>query len=306
MTSNDSNTLELSLLIPTYGRSEVVSALLKRLAEQTLDANKFEVVVVDDGSEIPIEIDASDYPFPLELLRQENAGPASARNTGLRHCRAPLTLILNDDAVPAPDLCEQHLVAHATLKEKGREKCAVLGTFTFDEESLQSPFTQVLADSDLLFSFNQLQDRNLFNWHFFWTCNISLTTEALREVNGFDEELFDRALCEDVELGYRLEKNGYRVLHWAAARCEHHHALSPESYRARSRNLGKYIARMYTKHEDKSLLWAYSAGRKLRDYLAQVQMTCENLFGAEEKFYARASQFETERWGQRLSTEHLE
>lgn len=306
MTSNNSSPLELSLLIPTYGRSEIVSALLQRLAKQTLDANQFEVVVVDDGSEVPIELDATDYPFHLELHRQENAGPASARNTGLRFCRAPLTLILNDDAVPAADLCEQHLVAHATLKEKGQEKCAVLGTFTFDEESLQSPFTQVLANSDLLFSFEQLKDKSFFNWQFFWTCNISLATEALREVDGFDEELFDRALVEDVELGYRLEKNGYRVFHWAAARCEHHHALSPESYRARGRNLGKYIGRMYKKHGDKSLLWGYSDNWKLRDYLSQVQMTCENLYGSEEKFYARASQFETERWGQNLSSAHLE
>ncbi len=70
---------DLSVLIPTYGRTATIARLLDRLRDQSLEPGRFEVVVVDDGSPEPIALDTASYPFHLTLLRQDNAGPGAAR-----------------------------------------------------------------------------------------------------------------------------------------------------------------------------------------------------------------------------------
>jgi GT2 family glycosyltransferase len=245
---------DLSVLVPTHGRSATLAQLLASLSAQTLEPQRFEVIVVDDGSPEPVVLETARYPFRLVLLRQAQAGPGAARNRGLEHCRAPLVLILNDDAVCANDLCERHLAAHAELPERR----AVLGTFHFTARALQSPFVRVLDQSDLLFTFTALQDRREYDWRFFWTCNLSLPVAGLREVGGFDAERFPEAIVEDVELGFRLHKRGWRVVYREDCRATHDHALTPSSYLQRGVRLGRYLLRMWQKHGDPRIVWCRS------------------------------------------------
>lgn len=241
---------ELSVVIPTYGRSETIARLLERLDGQTLAPERFEVIVVDDGSPEPIEVDAARHRFALKLLHQANAGPGAARNRAISVARGPLCLILNDDAVPAPDLLAGHLAAHAEVPPRS----AVLGTFQFTAAARANPFVQVLAAGRLLFDFPNLHHGKAHGWQFFWTCNLSLPTAALREVGGFDER-FREPIVEDVELGYRLAKRGWSVVHREDLVAEHDHVLTPEGYLARQARLGVNLARMSRIHDDPTVLW---------------------------------------------------
>jgi len=242
---------ELSVLIPTHGRGETLARCLARLDAQTLAPERFEVVVVDDGSAVPLALDPAAHAFRLVLLRQDQAGPAAARNAGLARCAAPLLLILNDDAVPAEDLLERHLAAQA----EAPERCAVLGTFHFTAEARRHPFVRLLDESDLLFTFSGLAHGRLLGWESFWTCNLSIPTEALRAVGGFDAERFRDPIVEDVELGYRLAQRGWRVLFREDCRAEHDHVVTPEGYLRRGVQLGKNLARMWRKHGDPRIVW---------------------------------------------------
>jgi GT2 family glycosyltransferase len=240
---------ELSVLVPTYGRSQTILRLLADLDRQTLAPERFEVIVVDDGSPEPIELDPAAHRFRLTLLRQANAGPGAARNRAAAAASAPLCLILNDDAVPAPELLEGHLAAHADAPPR----TAVLGTFQFTAEARRSPFVQVLAASSLLFDFPNLRHGQAHGWTFFWTCNLSLPTAALRE-QRFDER-FREAIVEDVELGYRLARQGWSVLHREDLVAEHDHVVTPDGYLARQTRLGVNLARMSRIHSDPTVLW---------------------------------------------------
>lgn len=240
---------ELSVLVPTYGRSQTILRLLADLDRQTLAPERFEVIVVDDGSPEPIELDLAAHRYRLTLLRQANAGPGAARNRAAAAASAPLCLILNDDAVPAPELLEGHLAAHAGAPLR----TAVLGTFQFTAEARRSPFVQVLAASSLLFDFPNLRHGKAHGWTFFWTCNLSLPTAALRE-HPFDER-FREAIVEDVELGYRLARQGWTVLHREDLVAEHDHVVSPDGYLARQTRLGVNLARMSRIHDDPTVLW---------------------------------------------------
>jgi len=278
----------LSVLVPTFGRPERIATLLGLLDAQTLDPGAFEVVVVDDGSPAPLALDPGAHAFALTALRQDNAGPAAARNRGLERCRAPLTLILNDDALPAPDLLQTHLSIRAEVDDA----TAVLGAFPFSARAVRSPFVQLLAGTDLLFQEQSLRPGELHDWPFFWTCNLSLPTAALRAAGGFDAERFREAIVEDVELGYRLAQRGLRVLHRPEARCEHDHVITPQAYFRRMQRLGVNLARMYAKHGDPAILWSYSSTEVDERYLHGIQGHCERNHEAARKLLAMLERVE--------------
>ncbi len=249
----------LSVVIPTYGRGEAALRLLDNLARQSLPEDRFVVIVVDDGSVPAVPLDPARYPYRCTAVWQPNRGPAAARNRAITLARAPLTLILNDDAVPAPNLLEKHLEAHRGIDPR----LAVLGTFQFTEKALDGAFVRVLANSDLLFNFPRLQHGAVLDWTFFWTCNISLATDRLRSVDGFDARTFDRAICEDVELGMRLEREGGGVLYREDCVAHHDHRLAPREYLSRAFLLGRFQYRTGVLHD---MLRAFFAPQLFADH----------------------------------------
>ncbi|MES2643976.1 MAG: glycosyltransferase [Myxococcota bacterium] len=239
----------VTVIVPTFGRPEPLRNLLDRLSLQDLDPRAFEVIVVDDGSPTPVT-DTGPRPYALTLLRQANAGPASARNLALRHARGRYVLIYNDDTLPEPDGVRRHL--HAQLASTVPE--AVLGTFDFLPEHREDPFVALLAESDLLFGYTTMRAGERYGWQHFWTCNLSVPRAALVTVGGFDPT-FLHALSEDVELGYRLEKSlGMGVRYRPDIRAGHDHKVRYAGWLERQERLGHETWRIYTKHKDPALM----------------------------------------------------
>lgn len=293
---------DLSIVVPTYGRASILQGLLRSLERQTLAKERFELVVVDDGTIPPIEIDTSDFSYAITLLRQENAGPGAARNLAFEHAKAPLVLILNDDAVPAEDLLEGHLEAHASAAPK----TIVLGSFPFTQSSLRSPFVQLLQKTTLLFDYARMKDGALYGWRHFWTCNLSMPLAALREIGGFDPA-FREAICEDVELGYRLCKQGWRIQYRADLVCEHEHVVTPRKYFERGVRLGVNSARMYLKHGDADLFPMFPGKAGITSaWKASLQGTIEAYFDVQRRFVAKLEDDETKRADRVLSPKEVE
>jgi GT2 family glycosyltransferase len=279
--------IDLSIIIPTYNRSDALRALLQSLNTQSISANRYEVIVIDDGSATPVALDPRAYRFSLILKRQKNAGPAAARNVGIACAKAPLTLILNDDAIADPQLLQVHLENHA----QRTDKVAVMGQFPFAEHLLTSPFMQVLDASNLLFPHRYLTAGGLHGPGFFWTCNISLPTAALRAVGGFDSKNFRQAICEDVEIGHRLDAIGYKVLYIPEAKCLHEHHISPQAYARRAVKLGTNTFKLAELHgwhlidvkPDESLEDVYT--RRRADYenmLPEATILLNNIIAVEQ------------------------
>lgn len=239
----------ISVIVPTFGRPEPLRNLLDRLSLQDLDPRAFEVIVVDDGSPEPVT-DTGPRPFALTLLRQANAGPASARNLALRRARGRYVLLYNDDTLPEADGVRRHLRAQLAAAEPE----AVLGTFDFLPEHLEDPFVALLGESDLLFGYTTMRAGVRYGWQQFWTCNLSVPRAAIDAVGGFDAR-FPHALSEDVELGYRLEKSlGMGVRYLPDLRAGHDHKLRYSGWLDRQERLGHETWRIYTKHRDPALM----------------------------------------------------
>ena len=77
-----SNSLLISVIVPTYNRLPILKKCLAALEAQTLPANQFEVIVIDDGSSDGTEAFMCQYtaPFHLQYLRQKNGGTGRQRD----------------------------------------------------------------------------------------------------------------------------------------------------------------------------------------------------------------------------------
>src|SRR5215831_17735767 len=105
----------LTIVVPSYNRLASLERLLSSLERQTVPHDEFEVVVVDDGSTDGTfdALQRRQTSITLRVCQQANAGPAAARNRGVREARAELILFLDDDVVPIDGLIAMHLDYHA-------------------------------------------------------------------------------------------------------------------------------------------------------------------------------------------------
>ncbi|MBN1561081.1 glycosyltransferase [candidate division KSB1 bacterium] len=97
----------LSVIVPSYNRKDEIEALLTSLEEQELGVDKFEVIIVDDGSS-----DGTDswlYNFSknsrlhINFVRQDHQGPGAARNLGMLAARGDLFIFIDSDCLAPPD-----------------------------------------------------------------------------------------------------------------------------------------------------------------------------------------------------------
>jgi len=219
----------LSVVIPTYNRRAVLEKCLQALCEQTVPASQFEIIVVDDGSTDetePFVVQfARNAPVAVYYLRQSNRGPAAARNLGIAKARSSLVLFLGDDIIAASELVAEHLQYHAN---RLGETVAVLGFVTWSPELPMTPFMRWLEQGkgpQFAYEIVARQAENV-PYKYLNTANVSISKKTLMEVGLFDEE-FRYAAQEDVELGFRLNRHGIRIVYAPSAIAYHLHPTTP-------------------------------------------------------------------------------
>lgn len=98
--------LQISFIIPLYNCETLVARCLDSIFGTGVDAGRYEVIVVDDGSTdgsvAIVDAYAADHPN-LVLVRQQNAGASAARNTGLRQAKGQYIWFVDADDRIVPD-----------------------------------------------------------------------------------------------------------------------------------------------------------------------------------------------------------
>jgi GT2 family glycosyltransferase len=207
----------VTVVIPTFNRKEILTkAIRAHLAQSALSETK-EILVIDDGStdgtEDRVSALRSESPVPIRYWRQSNRGQAAARNLGIDQADGEIILFSDDDIIPAPDLLAEHLRWHDRHSEA---PVAVLGFVTWSPAVRPTPFMKWFGLDGPLFAYGRFAGRTELDFRAFYTCNLSLKTNLLRQAGGFDES-FKGYGYEDMELGYRLQKNGMRLFYNPAA-----------------------------------------------------------------------------------------
>ena len=226
---------EISVVIPTYDRRQVLAEVLTALENQ-VGAPAFEVVVVDDGSRDGTAdwLRSLSPRIPLHVLVQENRGPAAARNAGVAAARGVRVAFLGDDTVPAPGWLAAHRAAH---RQHGDDPLlAVIGYTGWHPRMRLNPFLRYINEHGLQFGYALIQDPAKVPFNFFYTSNLSLSRELLL-AEPFDLS-FPYAAWEDIEVAYRLEKRGLRLVYEPAARVAHDHPTDLARFAKRQERAG--------------------------------------------------------------------
>jgi GT2 family glycosyltransferase len=115
-------------VIPTSARPERLRSCLAAIAQQTVPAGTFEIVVVDDGSPQSVVPPADTAPTgpTIRIIRQPNAGPSAARNRGVEEACGELIALNDDDCLPTPTWLESLIAAHRQCPD------ALVGGITFN------------------------------------------------------------------------------------------------------------------------------------------------------------------------------
>jgi glycosyltransferase involved in cell wall biosynthesis len=98
-------TLNVSVVIPCYNTAQTIKRCLDSVMNQS--ALPREIILVDDGSDQPIEpliaLWRDDIHIPIHVLRQPNQGAAAARNAGIRLSRGQYIAFLDADDIWLPN-----------------------------------------------------------------------------------------------------------------------------------------------------------------------------------------------------------
>ncbi len=203
--------LIVSVIVPARDAAATIGRTLEALAGQELDGDgRFEVVVVDDGSQDDTVAVARAARGPTRVIRQPALGPAAARNRGVGAATAPLLAFCDADVVPQPGWLAAGVSALA-------EADLVQGRVLPDPAQPLGPFDRSLWITS-----------QVGLWE---TANLFATRRAFEAAGGFEEWIAPRrgkALGEDVWFGYRALRAGARPAYCAQALA--HHAVFPRGW----------------------------------------------------------------------------
>ncbi len=210
-----------SIVIPTFNRPQQIEGCLAALAQLDYPNEQYEVIVVDDGSRTPL--DATVAPFHSQmnvaLIRQQNAGPAAARNTGVRQASGDYIAFTDDDCMP-----EAHWLKEFANALQASPDAMVGGrTINALPKNLYSSASQALID--YLYSYYSGATQGVF----FASNNIAMSKTHFLDIGGFDVS-FPLAAAEDRNLCDCWQQAGYPMQYVPSATIQHAHALSLRSF----------------------------------------------------------------------------
>ncbi|MEM2103425.1 MAG: glycosyltransferase family 2 protein [Candidatus Bathyarchaeia archaeon] len=203
----DSELPTFSIVVPAKNEEKVVGRLLEALMKVKYPPEKFEVIVVVDGSsDKTLEIcrqyaEKTRGNFKVYCKPTSNGKP-SALNYGVKHAAGEILAFFDADSVP-----EEDVLINVSKYFADRQVAAVQGR-TFSINAEENMLTRFIAVEEAAWCEAYLRGKDALNLfvHLKGSCQF-IRRNVLLQLGGFDE----KALSEDMELSARLAGEGYRI-----------------------------------------------------------------------------------------------
>ena len=192
-----------SFIIPVFNRPNEVEELLLSLTQQTIDSSMFEVIVVEDGSQITCKEVCERFSEQLNLhyYYKENSGPGQSRNYGADRSCGEYYIVLDSDVV-LPETYIQHV-----LDEINRESCDAFGgpdrahhDFSPIQKAISYSMTSFFTTGGIRGGKKKLDKFYPRSY------NMGIKSDVYKTLNGFSKMRFG----EDIDFSIRIFDNGYR------------------------------------------------------------------------------------------------
>lgn len=193
--------MKYSIIVPVFNRPEEVDELLESLVNQ--EKKDFEVIIVEDGSQIPCEDVCRKYADQLTLryFMKPNSGPGQSRNYGAERAEGEYLLILDSDVV----LPNGYL--KAVRDELDREPADAFGgpdrahdSFTDTQKAISYSMTSFFTTGGIRGGKKKLD--KFYPRSF----NMGIRRDVYMELGGFSKMRFG----EDIDFSIRIFKAGKR------------------------------------------------------------------------------------------------
>lgn len=193
---------DFTIIIPTYNRPEQLANCLRAFTALNYPRAGFELIIVDDGGQMPLQaaIASVSRQLNLTLIEQMNAGPATARNNGAAHARGRLLAFTDDDCLPSADwlwVLAEKLQAEPKSMAGGRTINALAG----------NPFaaaSQLIVD--LVYAHYNADARRA---RFLSSNNMAMPADLFHLIGGFNPGF---RTSEDRDLCDRWLGSGYHII----------------------------------------------------------------------------------------------
>ena len=193
--------LDFSIIIPVYNRPFELDELLKSISKQKRDV-VFEVIVVEDGSNLKSDKVVKDYEIFLNIkyYYKENSGPGDSRNFGVEKAKGKYLIFLDSDCILPNDYLME---VSSALKNNytdgfgGADRAHT--SFTDWQKAINYSMTSFLTTGGLRGS---EKAKNKFQLRSF---NLGISKKAFLKINGFSSQRYG----EDIDLTYRLWEAKY-------------------------------------------------------------------------------------------------
>lgn len=198
---------QISVVVPTYNRPDLLDRCLGALAGQLYDATRFEIIVVDDGPHHATREVADKWsrrlkitgPRVLYVPSDGPHGPAAARNRGWQSASGAVIAFTDDDTIPYRDWLAN-------------------GLAVFDG-TVQAAWGRIVMPLEGRPTDYERDARNLETAEFV-TANCFCLKHVLEDLGGFDER-FRLAWREDADLYFRMLQANVAIAHVPQAVVEH-------------------------------------------------------------------------------------
>jgi glycosyltransferase involved in cell wall biosynthesis len=200
---SDNNPALVSIIIPAYNAEPYLAETIQSCLDQTHPA--VEIIVIDDGSSDGTRRVAENFPA-VRYFHQTNAGPAAARNHGIRQAHGEFLQFLDADDILLPDKISHSLQVFQAYPDCGLVYC----NYEFRSQDLShrlddaTKTVKVLPQSEML-NYLIRTGTTLFGIH----CAL-IRAEAVHAVGGFDEGII---ITEDWHFWVKLAAQGVIFRH---------------------------------------------------------------------------------------------
>jgi len=199
----------VSVVIPVYNDPERLQTCLRALERQSYPHDRYEIIVVDNGSDCPIEALKPGF-SSIRFVRENKRGSYAARNKGIAVSQGEIIGFTDADCIPSTDWIEKG-VSHITSEYNCGLIAGNIEVFPGDPDN-----PTIYEHYDRIFGFQQ--EYWITTEGFGATGNLFTTKDILDKVGVFDPDIQSLG---DVEWCKRVASSGYNLNYFHDVRVRH-------------------------------------------------------------------------------------
>lgn len=198
----------LSIIIPTYNRSQYVIRTVAQVLEQSFQ--DFEIWIIDQSDADQVEANVKALTAiqdkRLHYFRCDTRGVANARNEGLIRVIGDVIVFLDDDVILlSDDFLQSHFDAYRDPLIGGVTGRTVERT---NRENARTTTNRITASGRTLINLLGVEACQI---HSLKGANMSVRATAVAGMGGFDRNYTGTALLEEADFSERIMKRGWRL-----------------------------------------------------------------------------------------------